>query len=148
MKKVVSIHLNNRMFQIEEDAFAYLNHVLSGQWKQQELEAQLAEQLEQKINGNKTVVTFSDMVDVLYRLGFPIPDKNQPAVNQNTRKLYRRTDNKIIAGICTGLGEYLEIDPVILRAIFVVAFFFGSMGFWLYIILWLIVPKTPKVLNA
>ncbi|MCA9386922.1 PspC domain-containing protein [Candidatus Dojkabacteria bacterium] len=56
------------------------------------------------------------------------------------KKLYRSNKDRVIAGVCGGLGEYLGIDPVILRIIFVVALFSGGTGFWIYIILWIVIP--------
>ena len=148
MKKVISVHLGNKVFQIEEDAYAYLNNVLNGQWKKQELESQVAERLEQKLNNGKTVVTYPDVVDVLYQLGFSASDDFFTASSQPDKRLYRQSKDSMIAGVCAGLGEYFEIDPVIARVLFVVAFFAGSIGFWLYIILWIIIPKAPKRLGV
>ena len=60
--------------------------------------------------------------------------------NYATRgRLYRNADDKIIAGVCSGLANYLGIDPVILRIVFVLLF--GAL-FWVYILLWIIVPST------
>ena len=142
MKKVISVHLAGKMFQIEEDAYTYLNNVLSGQWKKQELEAQVAERLEQKLYGGKTVVTYPDVVDALYQLGFSASDYQTGATaSLREKRLYRQMNNKMIGGVCMGLSEYFEIDPVIIRVLFVCALFLG-MGFLLYIILWIIVPKN------
>ena len=147
MKKVISIHLAGKMFQIEEDAYTYLNNVLSGQWKKQELEAQVAERLEQKLNSSKTVVTYPDVVDALYQLGFSAAEYQSATSTLREKRLYRQTKNKMIGGVCMGLSEYFDIDPVILRVLFAVALFLG-MGFLLYIILWIIVPKAPKTLTV
>ena len=55
------------------------------------------------------------------------------------KKLYRdKTDSKI-AGVCSGIGDYFEIDPVIIRLIFLLGFFLGG-GFIVYIIGWIIIP--------
>jgi len=148
MKKVVYVHLAGKMFQVEEDAYTYLNNVLSAQWKKQELEAQIAERLEQKLNAGKTVITYPDVVDVLYQLGISAPESRTITDTLRDKRLYRQMKDKMLGGVCMGLSEYFEIDPVILRVLFVVAFFFGSMGFWLYIILWIVVPKAPITLNA
>jgi phage shock protein PspC (stress-responsive transcriptional regulator) len=57
------------------------------------------------------------------------------------KKLYRsRTDRKIW-GICGGLAEYFDVDPTIVRVIAVVSLFVGSVGFWVYIVMRLIVPE-------
>ena len=148
MKKVISINLNNKMFQIEEDAYAYLNNVLNNQWKKQELEAQIAERLEQKLGGSKTVIIYPDVMDVLYQLGFSSSEYHAASPTMRDKRLYRQQKDKMIGGVCTGLGEYFEIDPVIVRVLFVIAFFFGTMGFWLYIILWIIIPQAPKTLSV
>ena len=61
------------------------------------------------------------------------------------KRLYRSNTNKMIAGVCGGIAEYFEIDPVIVRIIAVVLLIIGSAGFWAYIILWILVPKNPGV---
>ncbi len=148
MKKVISIHLGNKMFQIEEDAYTYLNNVLSSQWKKQELEVQVSDLLEQKLSGNKTVITYPDVVDALYQFGFSASEYQAATASLGEKRLYRQPKDKMIAGVCTGLGEYFEVDPVIVRILFVFAFFMGFIGFCLYIILWIIIPKSPKLLTA
>jgi len=132
------------MFQIEEEAYDYLNHVLSSQWKKQELEAQIAERLEQKLKGSKAVIIYPDVVDALYQLGISASECQPAAGAWREKKLYRQPKGKMIGGVCTGLGEHLDIDPVIMRVLFIIALFLGSMGFWLYIILWIVIPKNPK----
>lgn len=62
------------------------------------------------------------------------------------KKLTRIRENKLIAGICTGLGKYFEIDPVIFRIIFLILLFFGGGGFLLYLIMWIIVPDEQQFL--
>ncbi|WP_461214222.1 PspC domain-containing protein [Lacticaseibacillus sp. GG6-2] len=55
------------------------------------------------------------------------------------RKLYRSRDNAWLGGVCGGIGEYFNIDPLIIRLLFIL---FASGG-GLYFILWLIIPKAP-----
>lgn len=59
------------------------------------------------------------------------------------KKLRRSTSQRMIAGVCGGLAEYFNIDPVIVRVAFALLFLLGSGGFWLYILLWIIVPEGP-----
>ncbi|MDR1865732.1 MAG: PspC domain-containing protein [Bacteroidales bacterium] len=146
MKKVVSIHLNNKVFQIEEEAYSYLNNVLSVQLKKAELEVQIAERLEQKISGSKTVIIYPDVAEVLYQLGFSAFDGQAAA--SSPKKLYRQPSDKMIAGVCTGLGEYFGVDCVSIRFVFIVAFFLLSAGLWLYLALWIIIPQFPKPHNT
>lgn len=59
------------------------------------------------------------------------------------KKLYRSDDNKILLGICGGIGEYFNIDPVIARLILVVLIFLGFSGIFAYIVAAFIIPKRP-----
>jgi phage shock protein C len=56
------------------------------------------------------------------------------------KQLRRSNTNKVIAGVCGGLGEYFDIDPSIVRILFVLFTFFGGSGFLLYIVMWLVMP--------
>jgi phage shock protein C len=59
------------------------------------------------------------------------------------KKLYRSNSDRMIAGVCGGLADYINIDPTIVRLIFMILFLMGTGGFWIYIILWAIVPLPP-----
>ncbi len=63
-------------------------------------------------------------------------------MNTNYRALTRSTSNRMIAGVCAGLGEYLGIDPTIVRLLTVLAFFTGFGGIMLvYLMMALVVPE-------
>ena len=59
------------------------------------------------------------------------------------KKLYKSEDNKILFGICGGIGEYFDIDPVIIRLILVVLIFLGFSGVFAYIIAAFVIPRRP-----
>ena len=60
-----------------------------------------------------------------------------------TRKLHRsRTDRKL-AGICGGLAQYFNVDPTLVRVLFVLLAVLGGSGLVLYVAMWIIVPKEP-----
>lgn len=60
------------------------------------------------------------------------------------KKLYRSRDNRIIGGVCAGIGEYLSIDPTAIRLIYILfALWFGS-GILAYIIFLILVPEEPQ----
>jgi len=61
-----------------------------------------------------------------------------------TKRLYRSKKNKVIAGVSGGLGEYLDVDPVLFRIAFIVAAFAGGAGILAYIIAWIIMPEQPR----
>ena len=55
------------------------------------------------------------------------------------KKLYRNKTDYKIAGICSGIGDYLDIDPVIIRLLFIFGLLLGG-GLIVYIIGWIIIP--------
>jgi phage shock protein PspC (stress-responsive transcriptional regulator) len=57
------------------------------------------------------------------------------------KRLRRSSDDKIIAGVCSGLADYFGIDPVLIRLAFLVLFLAGTIGFWPYLILWIVMPQ-------
>lgn len=60
------------------------------------------------------------------------------------KKLYRSRDDRIIGGVCGGIGEYLNIDPTAIRLIYILfALWFGS-GILAYIIFLILVPEEPQ----
>ena len=56
------------------------------------------------------------------------------------KKLFRDSDDKMIGGVCSGLGFYLGADPVLVRVLFRIALLFGTLGFWVYLIIWIVAP--------
>jgi phage shock protein C len=60
----------------------------------------------------------------------------------NAKKLYRSKTDRIIFGICGGLGEYFEIDPIIFRILFILLIFTGGSGVIIYILLAIIIPGS------
>ncbi len=59
------------------------------------------------------------------------------------KKLVRSTTDKMVAGVCGGLAEYFDIDPTLVRALFVIVTLLGGSGILIYIILWLVMPEGP-----
>lgn len=64
---------------------------------------------------------------------------------EGVKRLYRSGKNRILAGVCGGIAEYLSIDPVIVRVLWVALTLltFGLVGIILYIIMWAVVPRNP-----
>lgn len=58
-------------------------------------------------------------------------------------RLYRSRTKKVIGGVAGGLGDYLNIDPVLIRVLFVIITLINGLGLLLYIILWIVVQKEP-----
>lgn len=168
MKKTLSIHLGRQLFIIEEDAYDRLQQYLqrlenSLKGEQgvgeiiEDIEMRFAELLISYLGEHRKVVTIDDVEKCITSLGEPeeisddSPSQEEPSARtydnytNGQRRLYRDTENGMLAGVASGLAAYLNLDPVIVRLILVVLFFLG-MGFFLYIILWIVIPnaKTPS----
>jgi phage shock protein C len=66
-------------------------------------------------------------------------EKNGPEV----RRLYRSGKDRILGGVCGGIAEYLGVDPVIIRLLWVISIFAWGFGILAYIIAWIIIPRNP-----
>ena len=63
----------------------------------------------------------------------------------NNKRLYKSSTNKQIMGVCGGLAEFFNIDPTVVRVITIILFFLGSSGFWLYLLLGIVLPYDYQV---
>lgn len=62
----------------------------------------------------------------------------------DSRRLYRSRADRMIAGVCGGLGQYVGIDPTVIRVIFALLVVFGvGSGLLIYLVLMLIIPLEP-----
>lgn len=174
MKKTFNINICGYRFIIDEDAYQILDSYLStlseicrknGESETAiDIEQRVAEILTEKVKVYPNqIVTRTDVEEIIERIGTPeeiieveVPEY-QGAVSATTpppfknhkqfkKKLYRDVNDKVIGGVCSGLGWYLGIDPVWIRVLAVAAIFLSaSWALWLYIILWIVIPaaRTP-----
>ena len=63
------------------------------------------------------------------------------------KKIYRDSENRVVGGVCSGLANYLNLDVALVRIAFVIALLFASFGFWLYVILWIVLPVNSQQVN-
>ena len=61
----------------------------------------------------------------------------------NDKRFYLSNTDKKIAGVCGGLAEYFEVDPLLIRVLFLVAILEIGMGHVAYLVLWLLAPRSP-----
>lgn len=163
MKKVINVSLAGRSFTLEEDAYnrltSYLEHykarltVTESQKEEvmEEMEGRVAELFLEEGGSAGRVVTLAMVERVAAMLGMPDgADENaysQQAASSPAaeKRLFRDPDDLKIAGICSGLALYLDVDVTLVRIVFILALIFGSAGFWVYVILWIAIPlaDTP-----
>lgn len=172
MKKTISIHIKGFPFIIEEIAFSrlenYLNRLKSALGDQEgadeiieDIEIRIAELLNVKTTQYKQVISDEDVIDVLNTLGDPKeyaenddPDhaeqtsySSESSKDHTERRLYRDTENGYVGGVCSGLAGYFNIDPTIIRLIWIGSMLIGGVGFFLYVILWIIIPKASSSID-
>jgi phage shock protein PspC (stress-responsive transcriptional regulator) len=146
MKKVVTIHLANDVFQIEEDGYLLLQRVL-GNIKRRSIneynqaESIIAEYFRTILNSGKQVITYDNVVEVLKNKGYNDNSGSQNYTN-GYQRLYRRSDDRVLGGVCSGLGNYWKVDPILIRILFLVLFFGFGMGLLVYLIMWIVIPKA------
>lgn len=64
-------------------------------------------------------------------------------MSDEVKKLYRSTEDRWLAGVCGGLAKYFNVDPTLVRVIFVILALVGLGGVIIYLILWVIIPPEP-----
>src|SRR5271157_6449071 len=62
------------------------------------------------------------------------------------KRLMRSSRDKKIGGVCAGLADYFDLDPTIVRIVWLLAIFFAGTGFLVYLILWIVLPVAPATL--
>jgi phage shock protein C len=61
-----------------------------------------------------------------------------------TRRLYRSRSDRKLAGVCGGLAQFFNLDPTLIRVLFVVLAVLGGSGILIYLAMWIMVPNQPK----
>ena len=65
-------------------------------------------------------------------------------MNENIKRLYRSTTDTMLSGVCSGLAEYANLDPTLVRLLFVLAFFVTGPGIFIaYLIMMMVIPQKP-----
>ncbi len=166
MKKTFTINISGTVFHIEEDAYDVLQKYLvnlknhfgtseEGKEILADIEARIAEIFIEKSTNVQKVVSIDMVNDAIEIMGTPEEFEEAEVENEEgyqpteeskrKRRLYRDPDHRVIGGVCGGLGAYFNMDPVILRIIFVVLLFVTSgAAFLAYIIMWIAVPKAKN----
>lgn len=70
---------------------------------------------------------------------------DSPYSPSRPRKLYRRADDKVLAGVCGGLADYFDVDPTLIRVLWVIFSLFYLIGVIAYIVLVLVIPVEHVV---
>lgn len=167
MKKTTTIHLAGMVYHIEEDGHRilqqYIDDIHRVFAKQEgvdemiaDIELRIAELFQERLNEHKEVVTQEDVEEVISIMGSPNQfddtGENEESHEQaetfsneeNSKRLYRDTDEGMVAGVIAGLGHYFNIDPVIIRVLWILLVLAGGSGILLYIIAWVAIPEAKS----
>lgn len=162
MKKTIHINLSGMAFTIEEDAYEKLNTYLiavesklgnSDEAREtiDDIESRMAELFAPVAHGSGVAIKLEDVEEVIKVLGKPedyvAGDEEEPKSSPKPppvyipKRLYRDPHSRVFGGVCSGLGAYFNVDPIIFRLLFVLGLFYG-ISILPYIILWIAIPKA------
>ncbi|MCT4581196.1 MAG: PspC domain-containing protein [Flavobacteriales bacterium] len=171
MKKTITVHIANFIFNIEEEAYQTLQVYLesiSAQFSIEEerveimhdIESRIAELFKEKLSAQKEVVVEADVVAMIEIMGAPeeyvVEEESyteyqtetaqkQEKSYQKERQIYRDTENAILGGVCSGLAAYFGIDPIAFRILFIVFTLMGGSGILIYLILYFAIPEAKTI---
>lgn len=162
MKKTIHINLSGMAFTIEEDAYEKLNSYLKAvetrlgggdEAKEtiNDIESRIAELFAPVAHSSGTAIRLEDVAEVIKVLGNPCDYLAEGEDEKSSqpksppiyvpKRLYRDPHSRVVAGVCSGLGTYFNMDPIVFRLLFVVGLFYG-ISILPYIILWIAIPKA------
>jgi phage shock protein PspC (stress-responsive transcriptional regulator) len=164
MKTTVTINLGGLIFHIDDDAYEVLHSYLIAIERQfanetdpkeiiSDIESRLAELFTETLGNKKDVISKEDVARVISIMGepqdFSVDDEqdNQTtrknmSTYQTTKRLYRDPDDRVLGGVCGGLGAYFNSDPLLFRILFIIIFFGLGSGLIIYVILWIAIPEA------
>lgn len=174
MEKIISINFHGRVIPIEEGAYNDLKKYidsLRGHFASEEgsddiihdIENRIAELFSERIKRGASCIGNSDLDAVIGSIGRledieaadgeeerepGSGDYTPPNGQQRQRakgRFFRSADDKVIAGVCSGIANQMGIDPVIIRILFVLL---SGALFWIYILMWIIVPSQSISANV
>ena len=176
MQRIIQITLGGRVIPIEEQAYDALRDYISSLERQfagesgkdeiiHDIENRIAELFAIKLEHGDSVIVVSDVQKVMETLGHANEINEEEEMNNSSkrththyqhkfndqfdpkiRRLYRNPNDKLIGGVCSGVANYFDIDPVLVRLVFAILFLTAGIGVIAYILAWIIIPaaKTPQ----
>jgi len=162
MNKVITINLGGSAYQLEEDGYNALRIYLETATARlaanpdrdeilSDIEQAIAEKFRALLASHKNVVTTREVAAVLAEMGTIEAEageakaagpESKPGPGNQPRRLFRIREGSMIAGVCNGIGFYLNIDPTFVRLGFVLLTIFWGSGLLLYLVMALTVPEA------
>ncbi len=157
MNEITHIHLGRQAYTISVEAHNELKSYLGSIQKQvadkeliDEVELRMSELLSERGIEGKKVVLPKDIEFLKEQLGQPedfsddaSEGESQKSQEQPTKRLFRNTDDMVVAGVASGIASYFGLEAALVRVLFVVlAIFGGGIGIVIYIVFWLALPPA------
>ena len=159
MKKTQTANIGGIAFILDEDAFLALSKYLESIEKQyhdrtekteiiEDIEMRIAELFKAELKHSLQVITMREVEKVMNIMGNPIDfdmnnySESKSGSGSSGKRFYRNPENRMFGGVCSGLGDYFNVDPVLIRILFLIAFFGLGIGLLVYIALWILTPET------
>lgn len=164
MKKTLNINIGNSIIHIEEDAYevltVYLNDIKAHFARNADdfeivtdIENRIAEMFREILTEQqKQAINITDVNQIIAQMGtvkdFESTEEDQeeaPFVNSfnpGIKRLYRDMDNVMVAGVCSGLGHYLDVEARWIRLVTLLSVLVGGAGILAYLVAWIIIPRA------
>jgi phage shock protein PspC (stress-responsive transcriptional regulator) len=166
MNKTIIININGTVFHIEEDAYEILKNYMTDVKRHfmnsadsheitTDIENRIAEMFSEILaTEERQVIVEQDVKSIVEQMGtvqdFENAENGEDGSAQNSytynnsgsRSLFRDPDDHLLGGVCAGLANYFGIRALWLRLLFLIAVAFFGTGVFLYIILWIVIPKA------
>jgi len=162
MKKNISINISGIIFHIEEDGYESLRKYLDSISRYfasfedsseilADIESRIAEIFLSKLNEGKQVITADDVKALITTMGsvsdFKAAEEQEGASSSGKsytepRPLLRDQKRKILGGVCSGIGNYFNVDPIWIRLLFALLAFAYGLTIIVYIVMWIVVPGS------
>ena len=163
MKKTQTINLGKVIFTIDQDAYQKLDSYIrslethfsdkdDGGEIVADIEARIAEILNEK---KVSIISVDDVVEIINIMGNPEQYDFEEDDSKNSshklnpskevvKRIYRHPTENVIAGVGAGLGIRFNVDPLIIRILFLLSTFLYGFGAILYLLMWIIIPKVKS----
>jgi phage shock protein PspC (stress-responsive transcriptional regulator) len=161
MKQTYNVNIGGRAYNIDTDAYQLLDRYLddissrlrdSDVESMEDIESRIADIFDERISSTMQVVNVEMVRRAMAIIGRPemfggqkrgFSYQSSSAYPHEPKRLFRSVSNKVIGGVCGGLGDYFGVDPNVIRLIAVLLLFLGGLSLWVYLVMWIVLPQAP-----
>ena len=162
MKETINVNIAQQAFTMDMDAYSELTKYLEDIGRRLpetdtetmgDIESRIAEIFRERVPSPMMVITYGVVQSTMKQLGDAetFGEASRPLRSEKQsvnllglpRKFWRMRSPRSIAGVCSGLAIYFDIDITLVRILFILGFFMGFSTLFLYILLWIVTPQEP-----